>query len=73
MKKNIQKTKEVIGIKEKAFMKGMEKKAKTLGISSRPIITFPNPKSFYAKIAIYFLKKSKGILDTQFSNLPPKK
>lgn len=73
--KNKNKQNKKITLEEKArkYLAIMQKCAGSLDLGVRPIIIFPNPKSLYAKLSMYFLKKSKAGLDTQFSNIDPNK
>ena len=71
MKNKKQKTKKELDIREKAikYMEMTNKIARSLGISVLPFVIFPKPKSFYAKLARFFLRRSKAVIDTQFSNI----
>lgn len=54
------------------YIQKMQEIALSLDVSTRPIIVFPKPKSFYAKMALFFFKKSKAVLDIQLTNINPK-
>lgn len=54
------------------YIQKMKEVALSLDISTRPVIVFKKPKSFYAKMALFFMKKSKAIIDIQLTNINPK-
>lgn len=73
-KTKLQSPHEILAAKASAFMEQEQALLKKHGIIRRIIVTFPNRTNIpiTGKLAVWLLKKSKGVIDTEFALMPKK-